>query len=130
MAYRPQFVTSTPDGYVDQPFIYYFDSSNVPAFAAGSIASGQALRDVPLQLDQDAAFILEAVEIDDPDGLLSIQLQDPSGNYLSDSAVPTSLAYEGVAPSAAGTPGMLAPLQSRVICAPGSAFRVTVQNSN
>jgi hypothetical protein len=80
--YRPQYAYPLPDPPCeDQPCLYSFDATNCPIFT-GTLAAGAQTGRVPLKLDKDADFFLRAF---DSQGLVSIRIEDPNGNPLSDS---------------------------------------------
>ena len=80
--YRPQFaVPPVAPPCTDQPVMYSFDSTNCPVLL-GSLASGASTGRIPLQLDKDAAHWIQS--IDQQATGISIRLEDPNGNPLSD----------------------------------------------
>jgi hypothetical protein len=94
MIYRPQYAYGTPPGYRDEQFHYAFDQSNVPALSKGNLAAAALSQNIPLPLQQDAAFIWRALEcegINNADPVVAVRFRDPYGNYLSDDFVPLDL---------------------------------------
>lgn len=82
MEYRPQFLTApTPEGYVDEEFEYYFDSTNVPGLAA--LSPGESINKIVLQLQSDSEFIWRAIQISGNTGPLQIRFYDPFSNELA-----------------------------------------------
>lgn len=88
MIYRPQFPYPTPDGFQDEEFEYYFDSSILPALNTASLAIGQIVFNVPLVLQTDAPFFWRGLIVDNPGAGLAIRFRGPDGTYLSDDFVP------------------------------------------
>ncbi len=79
--YRPQFpFSAVPEPCEDLTVMYTFDQSNLPAFGQ-SLAAGQSTGRIPLNLDQDAPFLLRAITAQ---GGVSFRIEDPNGNALSD----------------------------------------------
>lgn len=81
--FRPQFpypLAAPPC--VDQAALYSFDQTNTPVLSSGSLAAGTPFGRIPLKLDRDSAFLLRGVQIQ---GKISVRIEDPSGNPLSDS---------------------------------------------
>jgi len=61
--YRPQFAyPPPPTGCREQNCMYSFDATNTPSFASIA-ANDPGTNKIPLQLDQDADFIIRAVRI-------------------------------------------------------------------
>jgi hypothetical protein len=136
MSWRPQFVFSTPPGYRDEEFIYYFDRTNTPSLAAG------ATQDIGLTLQQDQPFVWRAWEIQNGaaatfnafTGVLDgVRWKDPYGNYLSFGFVPTALytrassglpflATGGLTPSAPFTQGLVVPIEPEIFCPAGAVI--------
>src|SRR6185369_10340808 len=80
--YSPQFVyPRAPGACTDQRFSYSYDASNLPVFT-GTLSAGQQTGRVPLSLDKDADFYLRAINLQ---GSVSVRIEDPDGNPLSDS---------------------------------------------
>lgn len=110
--YRPQFVyPPTPKGCLDQRCSYSFDQSNTPYFN-GTIAAGALIQKIPLQLDQDAAFFIRAIEVQ-ATGLL-VGLEDTHVNPL-------------LQPTAQGQPPTLLPA---LWCEPDGAGIVALETDN
>ena len=62
--------------------MYSFDATNVPSIAAGIPKTWISSNRIPLQLDQDAPFLLRAIEVSPT--LLSIGIVDPWNNPICD----------------------------------------------
>ena len=74
MSYRPQFAYPlSPAKCQDQPCVYSFDSTNTPSFSSVA-ANDPGTNKIPLQLDQDADFIIRAIRI--PPTSLRVVLED------------------------------------------------------
>ncbi len=87
--YRPQFPYATPPKCEDQRCVYSYDQTNTPVLT-GTLAAGSDKSRIPLLLDRDADFFLRGISTTDVGGnplgaLLTLRLEDPSGNPLSDS---------------------------------------------
>lgn len=101
MIYRPQFAYPTPEGCEDTDFVFSFDGSNTPLL--NQDVSGQTISNIPLLLDRDSPFYWRAWKIDGirettnklPNQYeipnISVKLQDPYLNDLSDSLIPAVL---------------------------------------
>ena len=77
--YRPQFAYGAPGDRCDgQRCTYSFDGSNTPALV--SVAAGALLTKIPLQMDQDAPFLLRAIQV--PNTGLRIRIEDCFDNPL------------------------------------------------
>ena len=117
--FRPQFpLPPPPAGYVWQPCLYQFDSTNTPAFSGISLTAGQETGYIPLHLDDDAPFVLLAVRMLNAN--VGVQLWDPHQNELMDSYVLPNV-Y-------AGAPPLTTVLEGPGIeCPRGSVFNVRLQ---
>lgn len=116
MSYRPQYVFSTPPGFRDEQFHYFFDSSNVPVLGL-AIPAGGRLDNVVLQLQNDAEFILRAVKASVSN--LNMRLRDPFGNDLETSEAPISNTFTGGGGAVLGR--MVVPYEPEIRC-PASGF--------
>lgn len=137
MTYRPQFAYRAPAGDFDiVRCVYAFDRSNVDVFSAGTVASGfnSALK-IPLVLDNDAAFLLRAIEV--APTLLGIGIQDPHNNSLVDPGQGAGVDNLGLPQSLYGFvwcfgngpgPVTLDGDEWGVYCAAGSALGLYVNN--
>ncbi len=82
--YRPQNAyPAPPETCDDQRFHYAYDQSNLPRLASGTLAAGAHTGRIPLQMDQDAAFFLRAIQQQTCG--LQLRLETPHGEPLSDS---------------------------------------------
>lgn len=82
--YRPQFAFKSPLKCDEQRCIYSFDFTNTP-WLATTIAAGDIISRIPLELDKDADFYLRAISTLSVTGAgLEIRLEDPKGHPLSD----------------------------------------------
>ena len=128
--YRPQSPYSLPPAPCrDQTCQYSFDSTNLPALG-GTLVAGARTGRIPLKMDKDAGFYLRGLSTH---GSISLRLEDPSRNALSDSENSTeSSNYEisseyslesgaGFATLESGGDGVYAPQ--------GSTFVVYLYNS-
>jgi hypothetical protein len=78
--YRPEFFYSTPPEFQDKDFIHYFDQTdNAQLLNALSLAAGQTILGIPLQLETDAPFFLRGIKINGPSNF-AVRLRDPYGN--------------------------------------------------
>jgi len=118
MTYRPQFALAKAAGCDDLDIVYVFDSTNVPALAALTLAVGEQSGYITLPFDQDADFYLCAIKVNGT--TYAIQFQDPFYNPLSDDFVFPELAYGEVMASA------LEPLP--LYCPAGSVMQVRLKN--
>lgn len=128
MIYRPQYAFSRrPAGFEDEAFHYSFDSSNVPVLGT-TIAAGANVQNIPLQLQNDAEFILRAVKIQlatAPSNLYAT-IRDPFGNFVS--AVPLPLDNYLTGAGAALIGRMEVPFESEIHCPLGGFFQLFLYN--
>lgn len=84
MIWHPQYIIETPDGFQDEPYSYAF---NQTAFNF-SLAAGQEVIGLPMQMDQDADFYLCSIAFIFPGTSnlkwLGIKLRNAYGQYMSD----------------------------------------------
>jgi hypothetical protein len=92
--YRPQFpFPDAPAGFTWQPCVYQFDRNNLPALGGISLSPGQESSHIPLKLDDDAPFFLQAIKIQNV--RVNVLLFDPWSNQLMDNYIaPTLFASE------------------------------------
>jgi hypothetical protein len=91
-AYVPQFAReSTPEGFVDEEFEYYYDSTNTPGLSA--LLPGSVVNKVQLPLQPDSEFIWRAIQISGDTGPLCLRFYDPFGNELSAVVVENDRSY-------------------------------------
>ena len=94
MAYRPQYAyPEPPEGWAEEDFVYYFDSTNTPALA--QISVNEPLSKIPLPLQADAPFKLRGIQISGNVGNLLMRLWDAHGNALAQPLVEADRAYGG-----------------------------------
>jgi hypothetical protein len=93
MIYRPQFAYPTPEGFRDQEFEHYYDSTVLPALNP-TTAFPATLFDIPLTIDPDAKFMWRGVKFDHATiSNFGVRFRDTRLNYLSDDFVPVWLAF-------------------------------------
>lgn len=129
MPYLPQSVPfPTPDGWVDEDFVYYFDSTtNTPALGV-VLAPGATNYNIPLQLQSDAIFIIRSINVANPQQPLLIRFRDAFGHYLSDDLVPVNN-YASFQPLAGSLPGIQGPVvELELLCPAGSQILVDLGN--
>ena len=92
--FRPQFPQKPPPaGFVYQSCVYQFSQVNVPALGSLALAKGQESGYIPLQVDDDAPFVLMAIKIQNAG--VNVLLWDPFNNPLMDDfQVPAQYASE------------------------------------
>lgn len=123
MSYRPQFAyPPAPPGFHDEEFVAYFDGLNTPALV-GAIPPGTAIRDIPLQLQTDSAFIARGLRIFS-ETLAPVQLREPGGKYLSPDLPPLYQSYFTF--QAAGL--MTVCFDDEIECPQGSVFLLYLTN--
>lgn len=139
MMYRPQFAyPAAPDGCEDQRFHYSFDATNCPRLAVGQLPAGEHTGRIPLLLDEDAPFILLAIQSFFPvffglEGgrpcVLQLRLETPNGEPMSDSGnVEETINYE-FAPLYSNTDGAgLVTVDYAVWCPAGGALNLYINN--
>ena len=130
MVYRPQYAYPTPPGYRDEQFHYGFDQSNTPALNIGNLAAAALSQNIPLPLQQDAAFIWRAVTISGinlTDPKVSVRFRDPYGNYLSDDFVLIDLYMRG--PGLAVVGDYCIALEPAVECPAGAIIWLDIKNT-
>jgi hypothetical protein len=117
--FRPQFARPPAcPGFIWQPCVYQFDSTNTPAFAQIALASGDESGYIPLPLDKDAPFVLMAIKIQQ--STVNVQIWDPDGNELMDDYVSSPEYATDLCPfTVLEGPG--------VECPKGSVFQVRLQ---
>lgn len=94
MLYRPQFCyPDPPEGWVDEEFEYYFDTSNTLGLTLPAV--GQLSAQIVLQMLPDADFLWRATQISGNTGPLCIRFYDPQGRELSAVIVEADRAYSG-----------------------------------
>lgn len=94
MPYRPQFAYDPPpEGYAEEDFVYYFDSTNTPAL--NQVPVNEPLSRIALQMQADAEFRLRAIQISGNVGQLLMRLWDPFGNQFSQVMIEADRAYGG-----------------------------------
>lgn len=122
--YRPQFPFATPPRFQDKDFVHYFDQTNTPQLNnALSLAAGQSILAIPLQLQGDAPFTLRGIKINGPANY-AVKLRDPYGNYLSDDWVPLALDYAPNEPASYGS--NVVEFEPEIRCPAGSIVLVDV----
>ena len=129
MIYRPQFAYPTPRGYRDEQFHYAFDLSNVPQLAKTSIAAGAFLQNIPLPLQQDAAFLWNSITVsgaNSADPVIAGRFRDPYGNYLSDDFVPFDLYCHPAGGPVIGT--LDCPWEPAIECPAGAIIWLDLKN--
>jgi hypothetical protein len=127
MSFRPQFAFQTPAGFRDEQFHYSFDSTNVPSLG-NPILAGGALRNVPLQLQNDAEFILRSwkVQLGVAVSGLFATIRDPYGNFLSATPLPFA---NYLTPAGAITIGQMeVPFESEIVCPVGGFLQLFLYN--
>ena len=125
MNYVPQFAyPAAPRGLREDQFSYSFDATNTPGLVASIPANG-ITREIPLQLQTDAIFMLRAISIAAAN--LSIQIRDTFGRVLNDDYTPISVAYQPSGIAIAG--GLFIPMEPEVLCTPGGIFLLDFQNN-
>jgi hypothetical protein len=136
MIYRPQFAFVTPRGFRDEQFHYSFDSTNVAALGS-PIAAGQLVENIPLQMQNDAEFILRAVKVQgsgsEREGFtstavpnLAIQFKNPYSDFLSATFLPLSTCFTGAGEAVVGR--VFVPLESEIICPRSGFLQVNLYN--
>ena len=129
MSYRPQSAYPPPPaGLNEDQFSYSFDSTNTPGLIA-NIAANNITRDIPLQLQTDAVFMLRSIFISAAN--LSIQIRNTFGRILSDDFVPLNVAYQASGIATLGGPagGLFIPMEPELLCTPGGIFLLNFQNT-
>ena len=125
MPYRPQSVQlPTPPGFVDEDFIYYFDSNNTPGLAP--LSSGQAVYKIVLQLQADAEFILSGFQVSGNTGPLCVRFYDPFGNDLGACQVECDRAFSGTENGAAPVGRLPVEVEPRIQCPAGGFLMIDV----
>ena len=118
MSYRPQSAedpTSVcPPGWVDEEFVYYFDSNNTPGLVP-------PCNQIPLQLQPDAEFHLRGIQISSNLGNLVMRLW--KGNtQLSQALVPVDRAYSSNIQGLPPVGKLPVPVEPEVPCEAGSTL--------
>lgn len=129
--YRPQFAASfAPAGFHDEEFVHYYDAVSNPALGL-TLAAGASLRDIPLPLETDAAFIARGIRFVGT-GMPNLQVREPGGRYLSQDALFAFQSYLSgglfVLPSGAFEV-MTVALEPEIECPAGSVFLAYFENS-
>lgn len=130
MTYRPQFAFETPAGFDDEQFHYSFNHENVPALAT-AIPAGVTVRNIILQLQNDAEFVLRAWKVQLGAGAtgstnLYLHVRDPYSFPLS--AVPLPL-NNYMSPGWISPIGsMLVPIGPETVCPIGGFFSIDLYN--
>jgi hypothetical protein len=123
--YRPQYLMPpTPPGFVDEDFNYYFDQTNVPALAA--LSSGQSILNVILQLQSDAEFTLDALQLSGNTGSLQLKFYDPFSNELGACVVECDRAYSGTVNASAPVGRLPVPIEPPIRCPAGGFLKVDI----
>jgi hypothetical protein len=81
--YRPQFAFKSTVDCEEQRCVYSFDSTNTP-WLATTIAAGDNIQRIPLELDKDADFYLRGIQTTPDAAGLEFRVEDPKGHPLSD----------------------------------------------
>jgi len=117
--FRPQFPrTPAPPGFIWQPCVYQYDSTNTPAFVGLALAKNQESGYIPLVLDDDAPFVLMAIKAQH--SIVNFQIWDPHGNELMDTYVnPAQYASDTVPYTILEGPG--------IECLKGTVFQIRLQ---
>lgn len=123
--YRAQWTYVTPPGYRDeifeQPFFWQL------------VANGQLYRDLPIQLDDDADFIIRKIEFDGTPGgggSSLVRFRDAFGNPLTTGYDNNGFLLPNGLILAMGFLGALSlPLESEIWCPAGSVLLVDLQPS-
>ena len=123
MSYRPQFLyTPTPEGFVDEEFEYYFDSTNTQGLSAP--LPGQLTGKLTLQFQQDAEFVWRGTQISGDTGPLCIRFYDPQGYELAAVTVENGLAYTGYLQGANPIGRLPVPFEPEIIVPKGGYLQV------
>jgi hypothetical protein len=129
--YRPQFPYPTPEGFQDEEFEYYYDSSNTPALNTANLSVGQIVANIPLPLQQDAPFFWRGLILDNPKAAFGVRFRDAAGNYLSDDFVNVGL-YSPIPPGSQHPPVGNAPIaiEPEIPCPLGGVLYVDIKRLN
>ena len=140
--YRPQFVPPpTPKGFHDVDFVAYFDAVSTP-FLGTIMQAGAEQLDVPLQLENDADFVLRGIRVvlfltteRGAPAVPQVQFKAPDGSPLSSKfpAFPPLLLQSYTAGGLIVAPAgafefPTVPIDPEVLCPAGSAFLMNVYN--
>ena len=132
--YSPQFAQpGPPAGFWDEEFEHVFNSVTTPAFSS-SLPSGASLRDVPLDLETDAEFVVQGIRIFDGNTpFLTVQLREPRGKLLMPEGAPVPLLQSFISGGVLLFPTgavefMTIPLEPEVLCPAGGVFLFYVTN--
>lgn len=123
--YVPQFVyPPTPEGYVDEEFEYYFDSTNTPGLDA--VTPGSQVNRVVLPLQPDCEFIWRAIEISGNTGPMCLRFYDPFGNELSAVQVENDRSYSAFLQGANPIGRLPVPFEPEIACPKGGFLEVDI----
>ena len=127
MAYRPQYVTApAAANYDEEDFVYSFDSSNLPVLA-GLIHPGDVIRQLVLQLQNDAPFRLRAIQISGNTQSMQIRWYDPQGNLLSAVLVEADRDYSGTLNGPAPVGRLPVMVEPEISCPAGGFLSVDIE---
>jgi hypothetical protein len=104
-----------PAGYDFEEFEYVFNAQTAPSLGT-SLAPGQQLLHIPLQLQSDAPYYWREIIVNAPQQGLGMRFTDPFGNQLSDGYVP-GWVYAG------------ALVEPEILCPAGSVILVDLTNT-
>ncbi len=116
MIYRPHFPYITPEGCRDEPFEYYFDSSNMVVTSVPGLQNLFSVLFGPLE--KDAEFRWRGVRVAlTPQTAwgLAVQWKDHNGNAMSDA--PINIQLYAIGSGVGG--GMAIPFDEEIPCPPG-----------
>jgi hypothetical protein len=130
--FRPQYAFApAPSGFHDEDFVHTYNSINTPAF--GLVAGNVELRDIVLQLEPDAIFLLRGLKIivDDPTFSFGYQFREPGGKFLSRDPVRLNQGYLGGVLLSFVTGAFavsIVPIEPEIECPPGGVFLLNILN--
>jgi hypothetical protein len=88
MRYRPQYAyPAPPPSLVEEDFLALFDSTTVPILGQ-SLAASQAINDIPLQFQRDAAYSIRGLKLNVvAANLIGVAFKDAFNNPISESDI-------------------------------------------
>ena len=123
--YRPHFAyPNPPDGWEEEDFVYYFDSTNTPALA--NLTNNNPVLRIPLQLQSDAPFMLRGIQVSGNLGNLYVRLWDTNDNPLSQVLQEVDRMYGGSEQGAPPIGKLPVVLDPQIPCPAGSFLQIDV----
>lgn len=122
MSYRPQYsYPPPPAGWVDEDFVYEFDSINTPALASPPQSK------IPLVLQPDAEFHIRGMQISGNTGNLLVRFWSPNGYPLGAVPVECDRAYDSTVNGPSPIGRLPVTLEPEIVCPAGGLLLLDLE---